>query len=75
MIEHTTLNPNPGDVVFTIERNEKFQFIPMPPVKGYWIFPSSSPLYSIQFPVPQKPNWLHRKMMKLILGFDWKDKK
>ncbi len=25
--------------------------------------------------IKKKPNWLHRKMIKLILGFEWVDYK
>ena len=46
-----------------------------PPSVGYWILPGSSPVYSIKFGVPVKPNWLHRKMMQWLMGWKWEESK
>jgi flavin-dependent dehydrogenase len=59
-----------------IYTHEHSYTIPMPPpTVGYWLFPGSHGTANIQFHMPKKPNWLHRTMMRLLLGFEWRDKK
>ena len=38
---------------------------------GYYAVPHESTEYQIRFAV--KPSWLHRKLTRLLLGFEWKD--
>lgn len=40
---------------------------------GYWIFPGSQKPPNTKIAAYSKPNWFHRIMMKLILGFHWED--
>ena len=42
---------------------------------GYWLFPGSVPGGEIQFHMTRRPRWLHRTMMRLLLGFEWRDAK
>ena len=44
--------------------------IPPKPVGGYRF--GDSPNY-IQFNITKKPNWFHRKMMRLCFGWEWVD--
>jgi hypothetical protein len=41
---------------------------------GYWILPGSTSAQSVRFYMPVKPNWLHRTMMRVLLGWEWRDK-
>jgi hypothetical protein len=47
------------------------------PVKyaGRWFVPGSSATHRVQFPMTKKPNWLHRTMMRVLLGWEWRDDK
>jgi hypothetical protein len=40
------------------------------PFAGKWIITQS-----LQIRVTAKPNWLHRKMARLLLGWEWEEKK
>lgn len=40
---------------------------------GRWILPGSSPTLQTQFYMLSKPKWLHRALMKVLLGWEWKD--
>jgi hypothetical protein len=42
---------------------------------GYWILPGSTSAQSVRFYTPVKPNWLHRTMMRVLLGWEWRDDK
>lgn len=46
-------------------------FLPTP--IGYWVFPGASSAYRVQLGAFARPNWFHIKMMKLLLGFRWKE--
>ena len=39
------------------------------PVGGYWM---GGPM-SIGFMLHQRPSWWHRKMVRLFLGWEWRD--
>jgi hypothetical protein len=45
--------------------------ISFPKIAGYWVI-ARDPLKT-QFPVGQRPAWLHRTMTRLLLGWEWKD--
>ena len=49
-----------NDELSTIELSPKYV--------GYWVLSEH-----VHFAAYKKPNWFNRKMMKLILGFEWKD--
>ena len=40
-----------------------------PPESGCWVINQSLRIY-----VQKKPNWFHKKMVKLMFGWDWEDK-
>jgi hypothetical protein len=52
---------------------EPYTFYTPPPIAGYWVFPGSTKGFETKFSVTDKPNWLHRKTMALLLGFRWED--
>lgn len=52
-----------------------YQIKAPPPVVGYWVLPCSDTAYKTMFAAYSKPNWFHRKMMKLLIGWTWEDKK
>jgi hypothetical protein len=43
-------------------------------VCGWWVFPGGYVGFRNQFAAYSKPNWFHKKMMKLILGIQWEDR-
>ena len=45
---------------------------PPPPV-GYWELPGSTPQFGTRFSAIKKPNWFHRTMMRVLLGWTWRD--
>jgi hypothetical protein len=47
----------------------------VPKYAGRWILPGSSPPAGVHFSMPTKPNWLHRTMMRVLLGWEWRDDK
>lgn len=51
----------------------KYQFHGSPPIVGYWILPGSSELQQFKFGMTAKPNWFHRHMMQLLLGWKWEN--
>jgi len=52
------------------EELEKRLIIP-PKTYGVWVFPNASTQNKFVIAAYSKPNWFHKKMMKLILNFDW----
>lgn len=50
-----------------------FTFVQPPPVVGYWHFPGSSPACATRLAMGSRPSWLHRWMMRILLGFKWED--
>jgi hypothetical protein len=47
----------------------QYKFLLQPEYAGYWEL-SSAP-NSFRIAITQKPNWLHRKMVKLMFGWTW----
>jgi hypothetical protein len=41
-----------------------------PKAVGSWIIGGN---WGLQFTTPNQPIWLHKKLMKLLLGIEWKD--
>jgi hypothetical protein len=41
-----------------------------PEGSGCWVIN-----HSFRIHVQKKPNWLHKKMVKLMFGWEWEDKK
>ena len=44
-----------------------------PTVAGWWILPGSTSASGVNFSMPAKPNWVHRKMMQWLMGWKWED--
>jgi hypothetical protein len=54
-------------------KNNTYSVSTPPPIIGYWVLPGSSSAYTTTFAGYSKPNWFHRKMMQVVLGWKWKD--
>lgn len=55
---------------------ENFNLVSPPrEVGGYDITGGDGKSFSIMFMMRKKPNWFHRKMTRLFLGWSWVDKK
>ena len=54
---------------------KRYTVLTPPPPAGYWILPGSTSASSVNFSMPAKPNWVHRKMMQWLMGWKWEDNK
>lgn len=50
-----------------VDNPETIFYVPPPPVGSYEIGKQ------VFFHFPEKPNWFHRKMTRLLLGWKWVD--
>lgn len=55
------------------EYRTQFELIKLPRPAGYWLLPGHDNGCGTRFSSPKKPNWLVRKMMRILLGFKWED--
>ena len=49
--------------------------VSMPLVVGYWEMPGGNDAYYFRFAVYKEPSWLHKKLMRLFLGWVWRETK
>ena len=47
---------------------EGYLFYSRPPTAGAWVISET-----LHVEVTKKPNWFHKKMTKLLLGWEWQD--
>lgn len=57
--------------VWNVENSKQYTNLSMSKGFGYWRLGGSRGLSIMS---PTKPNWLHIKMMKLLLGIEWVEK-
>jgi hypothetical protein len=41
---------------------------------GRWVLPGSNQYGGVAFDVFYKPNWFHRKMMEILMGWEYQDR-
>lgn len=51
----------------------KLHIFSQPKPVGGWIMPGGTGTWVTKFMAYKKPNWLHRTMMRALLGWKWKD--
>ena len=62
---------NSRELGLDYESNSHYKLFQMPQyVGGYRL---GGPTYYTQFMLVRKPNWLHRTVVKLLLGWEWVD--
>ncbi len=49
----------------------EWSMLEFPKIIGYWVI--SRGQFCTKFGVLHKPNWLHRTMARLLLGWEWED--
>ncbi len=54
--------------IYSSEDTDKIEIRPNVEKVGKWVITKSFHIY-----VVAKPNWLHRKMARLLLGWIWED--
>jgi hypothetical protein len=54
-------------------KSEYYVFQKPPPVLGYWVLPGGLPNAKIKFGVTKRVRWLTKKMMKLLMQWDYED--
>jgi hypothetical protein len=66
-------SPYTTDVKYSFENynfDEKYKFGILPKYVGSYRIGEN---YGLSISFEKKPNWFHRKMMKLCLGWEWRD--
>ncbi len=71
MIQKTTLSSEIDLTYNTLTANPDLTIISGPKYAGSYQLGGSM---GLQIYLAKKPKWLHRKMMKLCLGFEWINK-
>lgn len=57
------------------EEKDTIYLLSYPKYVGGWQLPGSTVRHTVQFNMEGRPCWLHRTMMRLLLGWKWKDEK
>lgn len=53
---------------------EDFSYvINQPKPVGRWVLPGSNQYGGVAFDVFYKPNWMHRKMMEILMGWEYQN--
>ena len=51
----------------------RYAFAYQPRVAGFYLLSPKGSSYQTQFGLAKKPCWLHRTMVRLVLGWRWVD--
>ena len=55
------------------DENTRIAGITPPKTAGYWVLPGSVSYGEVRYCMPRRPVWLHRVMMRTLLGWVWRD--
>ena len=55
------------------EEQEVRTTVHVPEPIGYWQLPGSNELGGVRFPIFDKPSWLHRFFMRILMGWSYLD--